>query len=102
MKIFTPIVDHLKLQVRLNLKTRNVEIKVGTSIHSSMCSNVHICSNACSVMYLLQTALWLNVIGLTIPYMKMVKLHELDENDSAIFFFIETRIEKKKCAQFHT
>ncbi|XP_029449451.1 RNA-binding protein PNO1 [Rhinatrema bivittatum] len=27
MKIFTPIVEHLKLQVRFNLKTRNVEIK---------------------------------------------------------------------------
>lgn len=28
MKIFSPIVDHLKLQIRLNLKTRNVELKV--------------------------------------------------------------------------
>lgn len=28
MKIFTPIVEHLHLQVRFNLKTRNVEIKV--------------------------------------------------------------------------
>ncbi|XP_048357605.1 RNA-binding protein PNO1 [Sphaerodactylus townsendi] len=27
MKIFTPIVDHLQLQIRFNLKTRNVEIK---------------------------------------------------------------------------
>ncbi|WAR19202.1 PNO1-like protein [Mya arenaria] len=27
MKIFTPIVEHLHLQVRFNLKTRNVEIK---------------------------------------------------------------------------
>ena len=74
MKIFTPIVDHLKLQVRLNLKTRNVEIKVGSSIHSSMCSDVHVCSNVCSVMYLLQTALWLNVkvIGLTISVKKKI------------------------------
>ena len=28
MKIFTPVVEHLKLQVRLNLKTKCVEIKV--------------------------------------------------------------------------
>uniref|UniRef100_A0A8C0G7W0 Partner of NOB1 homolog n=1 Tax=Chelonoidis abingdonii TaxID=106734 RepID=A0A8C0G7W0_CHEAB len=28
MKIFTPIVEHLQLQIRFNLKTRNVEIKV--------------------------------------------------------------------------
>lgn len=27
LKIFTPIVEHLRLQVRFNLKTRNVEIK---------------------------------------------------------------------------
>jgi len=27
MKVYTPIVDHLKLQVRFNLKTRNVEIR---------------------------------------------------------------------------
>ncbi|NXS07904.1 PNO1 protein, partial [Neodrepanis coruscans] len=27
MKIFTPIVEHLRLQIRFNLKTRNVEIK---------------------------------------------------------------------------
>uniref|UniRef100_A0A8C5MT34 RNA-binding protein PNO1 n=1 Tax=Leptobrachium leishanense TaxID=445787 RepID=A0A8C5MT34_9ANUR len=31
MKIFTPIVEHLHLQVRFNLKTRNVEIKVTSS-----------------------------------------------------------------------
>ncbi|CAH0696375.1 unnamed protein product [Spodoptera exigua] len=29
LKIFTPIVEHLLLQVRFNIKTRNVEIKVG-------------------------------------------------------------------------
>lgn len=29
MKIFTPVVEHLQLQIRFNLKTRNVEIKVG-------------------------------------------------------------------------
>ncbi len=28
VKILTPIVEYLKLQVRFNLKTRNVEIKV--------------------------------------------------------------------------
>lgn len=27
LKIFTPVVEHLQLQVRFNLKTRNVEIK---------------------------------------------------------------------------
>merc|ERR1712045_1038889 len=29
MKIFEPVVEHLNLQIRFNLKTRNVEIKAG-------------------------------------------------------------------------
>merc|ERR1712110_200172 len=29
MKIFTPVVEHLKLQIRFNLKSRHVEIKMG-------------------------------------------------------------------------
>ena len=28
LKIFTPVVEHLHLQIRFNLKSRNVEIKV--------------------------------------------------------------------------
>lgn len=28
MKIFTPIVDHLHLQIKFNLKTRMIEIRV--------------------------------------------------------------------------
>ena len=28
MKLFTPVVEHLKLQIRFNLSTRNVEIRV--------------------------------------------------------------------------
>lgn len=35
LKIFTPIVENLQLQVRFNLKTRNVEIKVSFPAHSS-------------------------------------------------------------------
>ena len=27
MKIFTPVVEHLKLQIRFNVKDRNVEIR---------------------------------------------------------------------------
>ncbi|OAD53701.1 RNA-binding protein pno1 [Eufriesea mexicana] len=29
MKIFTPIVEHLQLQIRFNVKTRNVELRTG-------------------------------------------------------------------------
>lgn len=29
MKIFTPVVEHLQLQIRFNLKTRNVELRTG-------------------------------------------------------------------------
>ena len=28
MKIYTPVVDYLKLQIRFNLKSRNIELKV--------------------------------------------------------------------------
>lgn len=28
MKIFTPVVEHLKLQIRFNVKSRTVEIRV--------------------------------------------------------------------------
>lgn len=29
MKIYSPIVEHMKLQIRFNLRTRNVEIRSG-------------------------------------------------------------------------
>lgn len=37
LKIFTPIVENLQLQVRFNLKTRNVEIKVSFPISLKQC-----------------------------------------------------------------
>lgn len=40
-KIFTPIVENLQLQVRFNLKTRNVEIKV--SLHHRSTTQNHFC-----------------------------------------------------------
>ena len=47
MKIFTPVVEHLKLQIRLNLKKRNVELKViviytSLALHYSTCSVYYI------------------------------------------------------------
>ena len=30
MQIYSPLVDHLKLQVRMNLHSRSVEVKVST------------------------------------------------------------------------
>lgn len=31
MKIYSPLVDHLKLQVRMNVKSKSVEIRVGAN-----------------------------------------------------------------------
>lgn len=44
-KIFTAIVENLQLQVRFNLKTRNVEIKVGFPIQnvSTFIENPQLC-----------------------------------------------------------
>ena len=33
MKIYTPVVDYLKLQIRFNLKTRNIELKVRRNLN---------------------------------------------------------------------
>lgn len=35
MDLYTPVVEHLKLQIRMNLQTRNVEIKVHFKLSSS-------------------------------------------------------------------
>lgn len=35
MKVYAPVVDHLKLQIRFNLKSRNVEIRVKNRRHSN-------------------------------------------------------------------
>ena len=32
MKIYTPVVEHLHLQIRFNLKSRNVEIRVSSNV----------------------------------------------------------------------
>lgn len=40
MKIFTPIVEHLGLQIRFNLKSRNVEIRVRRMQTISKCIRV--------------------------------------------------------------
>jgi len=47
MKIFTPIVEHLHLQIRFNVKTRNVEIKVFNI--SSVIEAKNVCSKMCGV-----------------------------------------------------
>lgn len=36
MKIFTPVVEHLKLQIRFNLKTRHVELRVSDILLSQL------------------------------------------------------------------
>ena len=70
MKIFTPIVEHLHLQIRFNLKTRNVEIKVsfhipGTRIHTG-CMMQRNPSHNNSTCQLLTNILHSNVIDLVI------------------------------------
>jgi len=59
-KIYTPIVEHLKLQVRFNLQTRNVEIKTCEETKSIGGASVNVssswCCNCCILLQLLHTA----------------------------------------------
>lgn len=51
LKIFTPIVEHLELQIRFNLKTRNVEIR--TCEQTKDISNLQKAADFVKVCYVL-------------------------------------------------
>ena len=52
MKIFSPIVDHFKLQIRLNLKTKDMELKV------TLLALVTVYMSASRSVFCVQFVLW--------------------------------------------
>lgn len=58
MKIFTPVVEHLKLQIRLNLKKRNVELKVIVTLRSLALVHIQYIIYLKSIYVMMKCSVW--------------------------------------------